>query len=257
MELGQEVLSLEQGLTEKSGEGVVFTFGRFNPPHVGHELLVNTVLKTARKYGYENRIYASPSEGNVKNPLTYKDKIRYMKEAFRSANVIDDKEMKNPFFVAKKLSDEGYKNVILVVGSDRVRELDDQIRKYINHSDPKKAFYFDDFKVVSAGGRDPDADDVSGMSASKMRKVASEGDFDQFLNGVPSGMSDRTASMMFDDIRAGLKIHEEVMTLFNSLPIDINEQDFYRAVDCYLSEEAKYALMSGFFEIKNEEGEFL
>jgi len=244
-------------MTEKSGEGVVFTFGRFNPPHVGHELLVNTVLKTARKYGYENRIYASPSQGNAKNPLMYKDKVKYMKKAFGNANVINDPEMKNPFIVAKKLSDEGYKNVVLVVGSDRVRDLDQQIRKYINHPEPKKAFYFDNFEVVSAGGRDPDADDVSGMSASKMRQLASDGNFDKFLEGVPSGMPDRTASMMFDDIRAGLKIFEEVTFLFDRLPIDISEQEFYFAVDSYLSEEAKHALTSGLFEINNEEGDFL
>lgn len=239
-------------LTEaRDGGGVVFTFGRFNPPHVGHELLVNTVLKEARKRGFENMIFASPSEGNEKNPLRYKDKIRYMKEAFRSANVVDDKSMKNPFFVAKMLSDKGYKNVVLVVGSDRVAELDREIRKYINHSDPKKSFYFDNFEVVSAGGRDPDADDVSGMSASKMRKLAADGDFDQFLKGVPSGMKDRTASMMFDDIRAGIKIHEEVLDLFDSLPIDINEGEFNKIMST-LSLAKKKAIKSIFEEIDTD-----
>ncbi len=211
----------------RKGDGVVFTFGRFNPPHAGHELLVNTVLKTAKKHGYENMIFASPTEGNEKNPLKYKNKIKYMKDAFRNANVVDDSSMKNPFFVAKMLSDQGYKNVILVVGSDRVKDLDDQIRKYIDHPDPNKAFYFDHFEVVSAGGRDPDADDISGMSASKMRKLAAQNDFEGFANGAPSGMKDRTISMMFDDVRAVVPLEEE---FFDSLPIDISEEDFMKEV---------------------------
>jgi len=243
----------KRSLQEASGDGVVFTFGRFNPPHVGHELLVNTVLKTARKNGYENMIFASPSEGNVKNPLKYKNKIKYMKASFRNANVVEDPSMKNPFFVAKMLSDEGYKNVILVVGSDRVADLDREIRKYINHSDPKKSFDFDDFEVVSAGGRDPDSDGVSGMSASKMRKLASENNFDGFLKGTPSGMPDRTASMMFDDLRAGIKLYEEVIAFYDSLPIDISEEDFAIEITNNLSEEAYEALISGSLDINNDE----
>lgn len=243
-------------LTEASGDGVVFTFGRFNPPHVGHELLVNKVVKEARSNGFENMIFASPSEGNIKNPLKYKDKIRYMKAAFRNANVVEDRSMKNPFFVAKMLSDEGYKNVILVVGSDRVADLDREIRKYIDHPDPKKSFDFDSFRVVSAGGRDPDADGVSGMSASKMRKLASENNFDAFLKGVPSGMPDRTASMMFDDLRAGLSLYEEVFALYDSLPIDISEEDFAVEITNKLSEEAYEALISGSLDINNEQGDY-
>lgn len=196
-------------------------------------------------------IFASPSEGNIKNPLRYKDKIKYMKDAFRNANVVDDPSMKNPFFVAKMLSDKGYKKVILVVGSDRVKDLDEQIRKYIDHPDPKKAFYFDHFEVVSAGGRDPDADDVSGMSASKMRQLAADGDFDKFLDGVPSGMKDRTASMMFDDIRAGLKIHEGVFDLFDSLPIDISEGEFNKVMST-LSVAKKKAIRAIFEEVDED-----
>ena len=218
-------------LDEAAQRGVVFTFGRFNPPTVGHGKLIDKVMSEARKRGFEARIYASTSEGNKKNPLKYDDKISYMRQGFKSAknSIINDPSMKNPFFVAKKLSDEGVKDVVLVVGGDRVADLDREIRKYINHKDPRKSFNFDSFEVVSAGRRDPDADDVSGMSASKMRALAVADDFSGFLDGTPSDMSDRTASMMFDDIKKVLK--EEYYPLWDELPIDISEADFYKAMN--------------------------
>ena len=218
-------------LDEATQKGVVFTFGRFNPPTVGHGKLIKKVEDEARKRGFESRIYASTSEGNKKNPLKYNDKIKYMRQGFKSSknSIINDPSMKNPFFVAKKLSDEGVKDVVLVVGGDRVADLDREIRKYINHKDPRKSFNFDSFEVVSAGRRDPDADDVSGMSASKMRSLALADDFSGFLDGTPSDMPDRTASMMFDDIKRALK--EEYYELWDSLPIDISEAEFLKAMN--------------------------
>jgi RimK family alpha-L-glutamate ligase len=218
-------------LDEATQKGVVFTFGRFNPPTVGHGKLIKKVEDEARKRGFESRIYASTTEGNKKNPLKYDDKINYMRQGFKSSkkSIINDQSMKNPFFVAKKLSDEGVKDVVLVVGGDRVADLDREIRKYINHKDPRKSFNFDNFEVVSAGRRDPDADDVSGMSASKMRALAVADDFSGFLDGTPSDMPDRTASMMFDDIRRAL--NEEHYELWDSLPIDISEAEFLKAMN--------------------------
>ena len=150
-------------LTEDDGKGIVFTFGRFSPPHIGHELLINKVKKVAKQHRFEHGIYASKSHDKTRNPLKYKDKIAFMKKAFKNANVVNDPNLINPFFVAKKLSDDGYKHVILVVGGDRVSEMDKNIRAYINHSDPKKSFNFETFKVISAGSRDADSDDVQGM----------------------------------------------------------------------------------------------
>ena len=202
-------------LTEKTdGKGIVFTFGRFTPPHSGHEVLIDKVVSVARKLGYENGIYASKSYGDARNPLKYKDKIKYLKGAFRNANIVDDASLFSPFVVAKHLSNEGYKNVVLVVGGDRATALERDIRKYIGHKDPSKSFDFDSFKVVSAGKRDPDADDITGMSASKMRKSATEGDFDTFKVGAPSGMKDKDIKKMYDDTRKGLDIKEESLVGF-------------------------------------------
>jgi len=226
-------------LNEKREKGMVFTFGRFSPPHAGHELLVNKVLEVAKSNGFEHGIYASKSHDKTRNPLKYKDKIAFMKKAFKNANVVNNSKLVNTFFVAKKLSDDGYKHVILVVGGDRVDEMDKNIRPYINHSDPKKSFNFETFKVVSAGRRDPDSSDVSGMSASKMRKVASDGDFEKFNSGVPSKMTERDSRKMFDAIRKEMGIREEVESFFDSINLlGTSEADLVSSAKARLSEGA-------------------
>lgn len=165
-------------------KAIVVTFGRFQPPTIGHKKLIDAVVGVARKERAEHRIYPSRSHDNKKNPLLPKDKIGFMKKMFKGANIIDDDSIKNPFAMMKQLSDEGYKKVILVVGGDRVSAFDKQIRAYVGHKDPKKRYDFDQFEVRSAGARDPDAEGVEGMSASKMRAAVETGDYESFEGGV-------------------------------------------------------------------------
>lgn len=205
---------------------MVFTFGRFNPPHKGHELVVSKLVKTAKRLGYDHSVYVSQSTDSDRNPLSYKDKIKYMKSAFRQTTVVEDSSLNNPFHVAKKLSDEGYEHVVLVVGGDRASSLERDIRKYVNHPDPSKSFNFKTFSVVSAGKRDPDSDDVTGMSASKMRNLAKEGDLQGFLSGIPSGMKKSDGKKMYDSVRKGMDVQEGIEHLFDRLDMNITEEMF-------------------------------
>ena len=200
----------------KQGKAVVFTFGRFQPPTIGHEKLILKVKEVARKHNAEHRIYPSRSHDPKKNPLSTRDKVSLMRKLFKGANIVDDKDAKTAFHVLKQLSDNGYKKVILVVGGDRVKEFDASVRRYINHPDKKKSFEFDEFMVVSAGERDPDASDVSGMSASKMRALVVDNDFDQFIKGVP-GQDKRIAKKMFDSLKKGMNIKEDINTDWDEL----------------------------------------
>ena len=226
-------------LNEKSEKGMVFTFGRFSPPHAGHELLINNVLKVAKQNGFEHEIYASKSYDKDRNPLKYKDKINFMKKAFRNANVVDDSSLINPYYVAKKLSDEGYKHVILVVGADRAKDFDKGIRKYINHSDPKKSYNFDSFKTISLK-RDPDSEGAVGMSASKMRESASSGDFKTFKSGAPSKMKDKDIQKMYDIIRKEMSIREEIENFFDNTDwTETTPNDILIYAMSTLSEEAQ------------------
>ena len=157
--------------------GVVVVFGRFNPPTVGHEKLLKRAAKEADKRGYELRIYPSRSQDAKKNPLTPQMKISYMRQMFPdyADSIIDDKGSKTIFNVLTGANEEGHKNMIIMVGQDRLGEFQGLSHKYNG-----ELYTYDQLEVVSAGDRDPDSDDVTGMSASKLRLAAAEGDFVKF-----------------------------------------------------------------------------
>lgn len=186
---------------------IVFTFGRFQPPTTGHLLLATKVKEVARKLGAEHRIYGSNTVDKKKNPLSGVEKLRYMKKVLKGFSVFVDKQVKTAFVLLQQLSDEGYTDVTMVVGADRVNEFKSSISKYVG---PNKDYKFDNFNVVSAGERDPDAEGVVGMSASKMRAAAAEGNFDAFKLGVPSTVSPKDAMGLFKAIRRGMGIRGKI-----------------------------------------------
>ena len=195
-------------MTEEKGDTAIFTFGRFNPPTLGHEKLVTAVANVARREGGEYFVYPSHSQDPKKNPLDQTTKVRYMKKMFskHKENIITS-TAKNALEVASELHDEGYTNLVMVVGSDRVKDFQTLLDRYNGDENKAHGFYdFDTIKVVSAGERDPDAEGVSGMSASKMRQSAVEGDFKTFRSGIPSSLNDKDTKKMFNDIRKGMRL---------------------------------------------------
>ena len=194
-------------MTEEKGDTAIFTFGRFNPPTVGHEKLVVAVANVARREGGDYFVYPSHSQDSKKNPLDQTTKIKYMKKMFskHKKNIITSTG-RNALEIASELHDKEYTNLVMVVGSDRVQDFQKILDKY-NGEDKGHGFYdFDTIKVVSAGERDPDAEGVSGMSASKMRQSAVEGDYKTFRKGTPSSLSDKDTKLMFNDIRKGMRL---------------------------------------------------
>ena len=190
----------------KVDKHITFAFGRFNPPTNGHEKLMDKVASIA-KGAY--RIYASQSQDSKKNPLSYESKIKFMRKMFpkHARNIISDKGIKTAIDVAVKLYDEGFTKVTMVVGSDRVEEFNSLLNKYNGLKARHGYFSFDGgIQIVSAGERDPDADDVSGMSASKLRAAAVANDFETFSKGMPS--SYKEAQKLFNSIRTGMGLKE-------------------------------------------------
>ena len=195
-------------MTEEKGDTAIFTFGRFNPPTVGHEKLVVAVANVARREGGEYFVYPSRSQDSKKNPLSQKQKIQYMKKMFpkHRTNIISSTG-NNALEIASELHDEGYTNLVMVVGSDRVKDFKSLLDRYNGDEDKAHGFYdFDSIKVVSAGERDPDAEGVEGMSASKMRQSAVEGDYKTFRKGTPPSLNDKDTKLMFNDIRKGMRL---------------------------------------------------
>lgn len=198
--------SFSEYLTESTKE-ITIAWGRFNPPTIGHEKLMDAVAKVARGGTY--RIYASQSSDPKKNPLDYTTKVKYMRKMFprHARAIILDKNIRTMFDLLSKLYDEGFTKVNLLAGSDRIPEYEALTNKY-NGVKGRHGFYnFEGgVNVISAGQRDPDAEGASGMSASKLRAYASDNDFQNFSKGVPSGFKE--AKALFNDIRKGMGLKE-------------------------------------------------
>ena len=121
-------------------------------------------------------------------------------------NIVNDDEMRSIFNVLQTADGE-YKNVTIIVGSDRQAEFENLATKYNG-----ELYNFDDIRVVSAGVRDADAEGVEGMSASKMRKAVADDDFDAFKRGIPAGVKDADAQALYDAVRTGMKIKKKAVT---------------------------------------------
>jgi len=188
-----------------------FTFGRMNPPTIGHEKLLDKLSKQAGRNDYF--VFVSQVQDKKKNPLDYTHKVKHVRKMFprHARRVMINKKIRTAFDAVSFLYEKGYKNVVMVVGSDRVNEFDSLLKKY-NGQKAQHGFYnFNSIDVVSAGERDPDAEGVAGMSASKMRSAASENDFASFSQGLPSSMSNKEAKSLFQDVRSAMGIKEETV----------------------------------------------
>ena len=187
---------------------IVFTFGRMNPPTVGHQKLVDKVKSVAKAQKADARVYLSHSQNNKKDPLDYDTKINLAKKAFGST--VTKSRARTIIDVMKELTAQKYTDVVLVVGSDRIKEFKTLLDKYNG-----KDYNFESIKYQSAGQRDPDAEGVSGMSASKMRAAAKEGDLKAFKSGLPKPLQSSAQKIydMLRDIMETEELDEAVMTL--------------------------------------------
>lgn len=195
---------------------VFFTFGRMNPPTTGHEKLMNELSKKSGKNPY--RVYLSQSTDKKKNPLDFKYKVKTVRKFFpkHARSVMLNKKVKNVFDAVTEIYNDGFKNITMVVGSDRINEFNTLLKKYNGVKGRHGLYNFNKINVISAGDRDPDADDVSGMSASKMRSLANEGDFTQFSQGLPRNVSNSDAKKVYNEVRKGMGLKEQ-KEYFNKL----------------------------------------
>ena len=196
-----KAVDAEEGGKSGGGDTLTTAFGRFNPPTVGHEKLLKAAKKAAE--GGDLKIYPSRTQDPKKNPLDPDMKVSYMRKMFPDfeEQIINDPDMKSIFDVLTSASEEGYKNINIIVGADRQAEFDNLAQKYNGD-----LYDFDLIRVISAGVRDADAEGVEGMSASKMRKAVVGDDFKAFRKGTPKGIDDGEAQALFNAVRIGMKI---------------------------------------------------
>ena len=199
----KEIDSLKsEAVLRRPRKTIAFTFGRFNPPTVGHQKLIQKV-SSVRANTF--KIFLSRSNDPRKNPLSPRTKLAHMKAMFpRFARNIEINSTNMILDIASKLYRQGYTEIFMVVGSDRVREFETILNKYNDVKSRHGYYNFDNINVLSAGERDPDAEGVSGMSASKMRDAASKDDLSSFKKGLPAGYS--KAQDLFKDVRKGMRL---------------------------------------------------
>ena len=195
--------TMQPAEVEKTKGTLTIAFGRFNPPTTGHEKLLDTVASSSDNDDY--MIVPSRSQDQKKNPLDADTKVSVMQKMFpkHKNKIVNDANNRTIFDVLKKAHTDGYANVRIVGGGDRVKEFDKLANDYNG-----KLYQFDNLEVMSAGDRDPDSDDVTGMSASKQRKAAAENDIKTFMKGVPKSLSQKDAEQLFKKIRTAMNIKE-------------------------------------------------
>ena len=182
---------------------ITIAFGRFNPPTVGHEKLLNRVKSVAGKGEYA--IYPSRSNDPKKNPLDPDEKISYMQQMFpkHSERIVNDPESKTIFDVLKKSNAAGARSINIVVGADRLKEFENLANKYNG-----ELYDYDRIRVISAGERDAESEGVEGMSASKLRKAVSSDDFESFSKGLPKGFGDENMKKLYSSLKKSMGVSE-------------------------------------------------
>ena len=200
--LVKNTIEINPSLSEALDNTVVLGWGRMNPITVGHEKLVNKIKSVAKQNSATPKVFISHSQDAKKNPLDYDDKIMLAKKAFGNSIIVKSKS-KTIIQIMAELQSK-FSKVILVVGQDRIKDFETLLNKYNG-----KDYEFDSIEVVSAGDRDPDAEGVSGMSASKMRAAAFKGDLKSFKSGLPKKL-EGDADDIYDMVRYGMKIAEEM-----------------------------------------------
>ena len=230
-----------QLLRELPAKTIVFAFGRFNPPTIGHELLFKMIKKIAIQQKADHVIYASRTQDKKKNPLSIDRKMHYLKMMFKGFNFVAANQNERTFIEAVKNLNKRYKNIIMVAGSDRIAEYEGILNRYNG-----KDFKYDTIQVVSAGERDPDSDNASGMSASKMRQFASKGNLVQFKRGLPNSVRDIDARLLMNEIRQSMgldAIKEEVKFSIDELREKYFKGEIFHIGDIVESSGNEYEIM--------------
>ena len=197
-------------LFEAKNDSVVFAFGRYNPPTLGHEAVFQTVINTARSKGAEHTIFISATQKPKTDPLSFQYKLNYLKKTYTGVNFNGDDTIRTIVQSLQELMNRGYKNVTMVAGSDRANEFKAFLDQYNNKPDKKGniPFQFGSIDVVSSGERDPDGEGISGISASGARAAAVAGDQATFMKMVNA----KFGSELYTELRKSMGVKEQVAT---------------------------------------------
>ena len=202
-------------LREDDRATAVFAFGRFNPPTIGHQKLLDKVVSMTKQVNGKGYLFLSQKQNNKTDPLTFKEKQDYLK-IFYPGLVIGDAGVKTIIQALQKIQAEGRTRIVMIAGSDRVMEFQKLLNQY--NGKPDKAgnelYKFDSIDVVSAGERDPDQEGAAGASASKARELANKGQEHEFSKIIMGGDNGKKLYNILQD-RLAEQIDENNKKLYN------------------------------------------
>lgn len=209
----------ESQQNEEETNGIVVLIGRFNPPSKNHEALIRSGYNQAKRNGYEYRIYPSRIQDGASNPLEPKTKIAFMKKMYPeySDYIIDSEESRTIFDILTSIYGDGFSDVIIVVGQERLGEFQGLV-----HKGEGEGYQFNDLKVISSGVRDPDSDVESSGSSAMMRTAAALNDFDKFSFGLPSSLKVSERKKMFNSVVNSMNVSEDTELWKISPDLDFN-----------------------------------
>ena len=231
--LPPEEPSLVPPVVPKTKGTLTIAFGRFNPPTAGHQELMDAAAMAAIETGEDYIIVPSRSFDPKKNPLDPDTKISIMRKLFpdHSERIVNDPNFISIFDVLKKAHNDGYTNIRIVSGPDRVKEFEKLSNNYNG-----QLYQFDVIEVLPAGETDADSKNVEGLTSSRLRLAAAEGDFVTFRSGLPQTVKNKEALELFDLVRQGMGIQElqqEGYELWEIAP----ESDLQQLRDHYVNGE--------------------
>lgn len=186
--------------------GIVVVFGRFNPPSKLHEPLLKAGFEQAKRRGFEYRVYPSRIQDGTSNPLNPTSKISYLQMMFPeyAEYIVDSEESKTIFDVLSSLYGDGYGDVIIVAGQDRLGEF-----QSLAHKGEGDQYQFNNLEVIPSGVKDPDSEVENPGSSAMMRTAAAVGDFDKFSTGLPEKMRTSDKQELFATVSKSMKVTED------------------------------------------------
>ena len=207
-------------LREDDRATAVFAFGRFNPPTIGHQKLIETVLSTAEKANGKAYLFLSHKQNNKTDPLDFKTKQSYIQQFYPNL-AVGDAGANTIIKALQVIQAQGRTRLIMVAGSDRVEEFKKLLNQYNGKPDKQgnDLYKFDSIDVVNAGQRDPDAEGVSGASASKARELANKGQEHEFTKIAMGGNKSKFIYNKIQDA-IGVTIDENNKKLYNESMTD-------------------------------------
>ena len=193
----------DQKVPEEASNPIVFSFGRLNPPGIGHQVMIDKGAELAKEKKAKQKVVMSRSQDPEKNPLSPEQKLKHAKRMFPDTDiVVADESEPTVIQQVKKLFKAGYDELHMVVGSDRVEEMKKLLDQYNG-----KEYAFKRIVVHSAGARDPDSEDeLQAASGTGQRGHAVNNRFKEFARGVPKHVHPEHAKELFTDVRQGMDI---------------------------------------------------